>query len=231
MKTQILLVTFVTIYWASFGLAQITAKDTQPVEPFAEANIRFEQNTTDGDVEVVFEIKGGDDGLNKLTVVSPDNRIVIDFAAPDNSTMGIRQFRFESPEPTDVDALKAAFPAGIYKFDGVTAEGLKFYSESKLNHVLPATVSFLQPKAEEEGVNIHNLEITWSPVTNIVAYILELEQEELGVNILVRLPKAQNSFIVPEGFLQAGMEYTLSIGTVTEEGNGSFVETTFSTGE
>jgi len=231
MKTQVLFITFVTIYWASFGLAQITDKVTQPIEPFETANIRLEQNATDGDVEVVFEIKGGDDGLYELTVVSPDNRIVIDFAAPDNSTMGIRQFRFESPEPTDVNALKAAYPEGIYKLNGVTENGKKFYSESSLTHELPQTVSFLKPEEEQEGVNFHNLEIAWSPVTNIVAYILEIDQEELGVNILVRLPQSQNSFILPEGFLKSGMEYTLSIGTVTEEGNGSFVETTFTTGE
>lgn len=229
MKKQIFLVTFVTIYWISFGLAQETPKETSMSEPFDEANIRFEQNATDGDVEVVFEIKGGDDGLNELTVISPDNRIVIDFAAPDNSTMGIRQFRFESPEPKDVDALKAAYPEGVYKLNGVTEDGQKFSSEAKLNHILPPTVSFLQPKAEEEGVNIHNLEMTWSPVINIVAYILELDQEELGVNILVRLPAFQNSFIVPDGFLQAGVEYTLSIGTVAEDDNRSFVETSFKT--
>ena len=69
MKTQVLFITFVTIYWASFGLAQITDKVTQPIEPFETANIRLEQNATDGDVEVVFEIKGGDDGLYELTVV------------------------------------------------------------------------------------------------------------------------------------------------------------------
>jgi len=229
MKKQVFLVTFVTICWASFGLAQMVPKNIPPIKPFEEANIRFEQNATDGDVEVVFEIKGGDDGLTELTVISPDNRTIINFEAPDNSTMGIRQFRFESPEPKDVDALKAAYPAGVYKFSGVTENGQKFYSEAKLNHMLPPTVSFLQPEEEQEGVKFHNLEITWSQVSNIVAYILELEQDELGVNILVRLPSFQNSFKVPDEFLKAGAEYTLSIGTVAEDDNRSFVETTFIT--
>ena len=212
----------------SLGCAQ-APEETSNLTPFAVANVRFEQNATDGDVEVVFEVKGGDDGLNKLTVISPDDRVVIDFTAPDNTTMGIRQFRLESPEPKDVEALKSAYPSGVYKFSGMTNGGIKFYSESTLNHKLPETVSFIRPEAEEEDVNIHNLEITWSPVKNIAAYVLELEQDELGINILVRLPALQNSFIVPEGILQAGMEYTLSIGTVTKEENRSFVETTFTT--
>ena len=231
MKKQALVVTFVTIYWASFVVAQMVPKDVPPVKPFEQANIRFEQNATDGDVEVVFEIKGGDDGLNELTVISPDNRTVINFTAPDNSTMGIRQFRLESPEPKDIDALKAAYPAGVYKLNGTTEDGQKFYSEAKLNHILPPTVSFLQPEEEQEGVTLHNLEITWSKVTNIVAYILELEQDELGINILVRLPSSQNSFKVPDEFLKAGVEYTLAIGTVAEDDNRSFVETSFTTAD
>ena len=83
---------------------------------FAFAKVHFEQNATDGDVEVVFEIKGGDEGLANLRVVSPDGRIVIDFTAPDASTLGIRQFRFESPEPKDIEGLKTAYPEGVYTF-------------------------------------------------------------------------------------------------------------------
>jgi hypothetical protein len=231
MKTQILLVTLVTISLVCSGLAQMTAKELPLAEPFAVANIRFEQNATDGDVEVVFEIKGGDDGLNKLTVVAPDNRIVADITAPDNSTMGIRQFRLESPEPKNVEALKAAYPAGTYKLSGETTKGLKYYSEATLNHELPATVSFLYPKPEEEDVSTENFKITWSPVKNVASYILELSQDELGVNILVQIPASSNSFSLPDNFLKAGMEYTFSIGTVTEGDNRSFVETTFTTGE
>lgn len=229
MKTKVFLSTFVVTYCVSFCLAQIPDVNIPGPESFDEAKISFEQNATDGDVEVVFEIKGGDDGLNKLAVVSPDNRIVIDFAAPDNSTMGIRQFRFESPEPGDVDALKKAYPEGVYKLNGTTEAGEKFYSESFLSHKLPSTVSFLHPEEEEEDVNSQNLVITWSPVTTIVAYILELDQDELGVNILAKLPSSETSFMVPERFLQAGTEYTLSIGTINKDGNSSFVETSFTT--
>ncbi|MGH8623350.1 MAG: hypothetical protein ACRET3_14545, partial [Burkholderiales bacterium] len=67
---------------------------------FAIAAVHFEQNATDGDVEVVFEVKGGDDGLTSLTVTAPDGRTVMSAASPDTSTMGLRQYRFASPEPT-----------------------------------------------------------------------------------------------------------------------------------
>ena len=73
---------------------------------FETVEIYFEQNATDGDAEVVFKAKAGDDGMTKLKVFSPDGKTVIDFVAPDPSTLGIRQFHLESPEPGDIDAIK-----------------------------------------------------------------------------------------------------------------------------
>src|SRR5919201_5976061 len=111
-------------------------KSTSAV-PFPLAAIHFERNATDGDMEVVFEVRGATDGLAGLSVRSPDGRRVIAFRAPDASTMGIRQFRFESPEPRDVTSIKAAYPEGVYKFFGKTASGVKFFGKSTLSHRLP----------------------------------------------------------------------------------------------
>jgi hypothetical protein len=206
------------------------AKGTENTSrPFALANVHFEQNATDGDVEAVFEVKGGNDGLAKLTVVSPDGRTVIDFTAPDASTLGMRQFRFESPEPGDVASLKSAYPDGVYVFSGATVAGDQLLGKSTLSYLLPATASFLRPGADAEDVDVKNPEITWSPVKNLAAYLIEIEQEELDVNITAKLPGSVATFAVPDGFLLPGREYKLSIGTVTDEGNISFVETTFTT--
>jgi hypothetical protein len=206
------------------------AKGTENTSrPFALASVHFEQNATDGDVEAVFEVKGGDDGLAKLTVVSPDGRTVIDFTAPDASTLGMRQFRFESPEPGDVASLKSAYPDGVYVFSGATVAGDQLLGKSTLSYLLPATASFLRPGADAEDVDVKNPEITWSPVKNLAAYLIEIEQEELDVNITAKLPGSVATFAVPDGFLLPGREYKLSIGTVTDEGNISFVETTFTT--
>ncbi|HEU5305469.1 MAG TPA: hypothetical protein VFU40_12545, partial [Gemmatimonadales bacterium] len=114
-----------------------------PPAPFAVASVRFEQNATDQDVEVVFEVKGGKDGLAKLVVVAPDGRTVIDVTAPDASTLGIRQFRFESPEPPDAAQLRAAYPEGVYTVTGTTAGGQTLRGASTLHHKLPPAASFL----------------------------------------------------------------------------------------
>jgi len=230
MKRRIQILAGIALLLGSYGLARVgVGKVSAPPVPFAVASVHFEQNATDGDVEVVFEVKGGKEGLAKLTVVSPDGRAVIDFTAPDASTLGMRQFRFESPEPGDVESLKSAYPEGVYTFAGATAAGDKLHGEATLNHQLPATVSFLQPKADAQGVGTKNLEITWTPIKNLTAYIIYIEQDELDVNLTAKLPGSVATFGVPDGFLLPGTEYQLGIGTVTDEGNISFVETTFTT--
>ena len=227
-RIQILLAA--TLLLGSYGLALVgVGKESGPAVPFAVASVYFERNATDGDFEVVFEVKGGDKGLAKLAVVSPDGRTVIDFTAPNASTLGIRQFRFESPEPADFESLRSAYPEGVYTFTAATAAGDKLHSESTLNHKLSATASFLRPGAGARGVGVRDLEITWTPVKGLAAYIIKIEQDELEVSITARLPGSVAKFAVPDGFLLPGTEYQLGIGTVTNEGNISFVETTFTT--
>jgi hypothetical protein len=229
MTRRIHLLAGVTLLLGFYALAPGAGKESGPSGPFAVARVHFEQNATDGDVEVVFEVKGGDAGLAKLAVISPDGRTVIDFTAPDASTLGIRQFRFESPEPGDVASLKSAYPEGVYTFAGATAAGEKHYGESTLNHKLPATAAFLRPGDGARGVGVKDLEINWTPVKNLAAYIIEIEQDELDINLSAKLPGSVVTFVVPDGFLAPGTQYEISIGTMSHEGNISFVETSFTT--
>jgi hypothetical protein len=200
-------------------------------ESFTVAKVHFEQNATDEDIEVVFEVKGRNEGLAKLTVVSPDDRLVINFNAPDPSTLGIRQFRFESPEPKNVESLKSAYPEGLYSFTGITESGVKLEGKSILKHTLPAVSSFMIPSAKATNVAIKDVRITWTPVKNVAAYIVYVEQDELDVNITAKLPNSITTFALPNDFLIPATEYQLGIGTVTEEGNISYIETNFTTVE
>ncbi len=213
----------------SSGSARAHEVQAVKATPFPVASVHFEQNATDGDVEVVFKAKGDDAGLATLIVVSPDGRTVIDFTAPDGSTLGIRQFGFESPEPRDIGALKAAYPEGTYTFAGSTFSGAKLVGKSTLSHRLPATVKFQVPAAEAKDVSIEDVKISWSAVPGITSYIVEVEQDELKTRFQAFLPKSFTTMAVPNGFLMPGTEYKLGIGTVTTEGNISFVETSFTT--
>lgn len=164
-----------------------------------------------------------------LLIVSPDGRTVVDFNAPHSTTLGIRQFRFESPEPPDVTSLKAAYPEGVYVFSGKTSSGNQFVGKSTLSHRLPPATTFTKPAPAAEYVSVKDLEISWSTVEGVASYIVEIEQDELNVNITALLPASSTFLAVPNGYLLPGTEYEMGIGTVNSEGNISFVETTFTT--
>jgi hypothetical protein len=200
-------------------------------DPFATASVNFEQNATDGDNEVVFQVKAGKEGLAELAIVAPNGRKVVAFAAPDAVTLGMRQFRFESPEPEDIASLKAAYPEGEYVFSGKTFSGASFSGKSTLSHRLPATTAIVSPAAEARNVAAANLQVTWRPVAGLAAYIVELKDDESGSSLVVQLPASATSFAVPGGFLAPGRKYKLAVGTVGREGNISFVETSFTTGK
>ena len=214
-----------------YGAALATGDGSAQAETFGKVTVRFEQNVKDRDVEVVFEISGGDEGLSKLTVVSPDGRTVINFTAPDASTLGMRSFKLESPEPKDIEGLKSAYSEGTYIFTGTTVAGKKLHGESTLSHALPTPVSFLRPGVDATSVGTENLEISWTPVDDAVAYFVEIEQDDLSMKIKAQLPKTADAFAVPVNFLHSGMEYQLSIGAVSSRGNISVSETTFTTSE
>ncbi len=230
MQARLYLLAGLTLLLGARSAAQapVAAKSATP-GAFAKANVRFEQNATDGDMEVIFEVKTRSGGLNRLIITSPDGRTVVDFTAPDTSTLGMRQFIFESPEPRDAKSLQAAYPEGEYLFNGTTAAGIRLQGKSTLCHSLPATVSFVHPPAGRRGVAIKNLQITWTPVKEVAAYIVYIEQDELDIHVTTKLPGAAAGFDVPDGFLQPNTEYTLGIGTVSGEGNISYVETSFTT--
>jgi hypothetical protein len=221
------LLAFGLLTWALAGGGQ----QPDSAASFSTATVRFEQNATDGDVEVVFEVTGDDGGLASLSIVAPDGRTVASFAAPDRSTMGIRQFVLESPEPTDVAALKAAYPEGVYNFSGTTTAGQTLVGTATLSHQLPGTTTFDRPTEDAKDVSVRDLEITWTATTDAVAYLIELEEEGSETSIMVKLPASMNRFSVPNGFMQPGKEYQLGIGTISKSGNRSFIETSFETAE
>jgi hypothetical protein len=193
------------------------------------ASVHLEQNATDGDMEVVFEVKGGQDGLSELRVAAPDGRPVVAFRAPDASTLGIRQFRFESPEPGDATALQAAYPEGVYAFAGTTSTGATLVGTATLSHRLPAPTTVVTPAAAP--VSVHECGISWSAVEGVASYVVSIKQKELNVQMTALLPGSSTSFAVPPGFLVPGRHYHLAIGTVTREGNIAYVETTFTTAQ
>lgn len=186
---------------------------------FPTASIHFEQNATDGDHEVVFQIKGAKDGLAELTIVAPNGRRVAVFSAPERATLGMRQFRFESPEPQDSAALKSAYPEGDYVFSGKTFSGASLAGKSTLSHRLPPTTEIVADAAR----------VRWRAVAGVSGYVVEVKTQ--ASSIAARLPATATSLALPAGFLSRGTAFKVSLGTVGPEGNISFVESSFTAGQ
>lgn len=198
-------------------------------EKFENTAVRFEQNVTDKDAEVVFEAMTAAVGMANLKVVGPDGRTVVDFKSPD-SKLGIRHFKLESPEPKNVSSVQADFPEGAYTFTGTTVTGVKLHGKATLSHKLPDPVSIVRPRPEEQGVPVNGLQIKWSAARNVVSVVVVIEQEKTGRKLAANLSGTATTFAMPDGFLLPRTEYKLAIGTVSREGNTSLVETEFTTG-
>ncbi len=211
------------------GLPGRADAQASAAKAFPTATVHLERNATDNDFEVVFEVKGADAGLAELTVVAPDRRTVVAFKAPDASTLGIRSFRFESPEPSDLKALRAAYPEGVYEFSGRTSKGTQFTGTSTLTHRLAGSATLVKPGQATATVAVKGLKLAWKPVEGVASYSVGIKHEESNVNLTALLPASSTSFAVPDGFLAPGKKYTLAVGAVTREGNITFVETTFTT--
>lgn len=197
-------------------------------QAFATASVHFEQNATDRDYEVVFQAKGRKDGLSELTIVAPNGRKVVAFSAPEPVTLGMRKFFFESPEPQDLASLKAAYPEGEYLFRGRSFAGETLAGKATLSHRLPQTTTILSPDSDARSLAAGR-RITWRAVAGVSAYMVELENDTSSIT--AKLPASSTSFAVPDGFLAAGTRYKLAVGTVGNEGNISFVESSFTAGK
>lgn len=223
MRHYPILTALILLLWVSSGVAQADEK-------FEHAAVRFEQNATDADVEVVFEATtSGNAGLAALKVIAPDGRTVIDFTVPD-SKLGIRSVTLESPEPKNDGTLQADFPAGEYTFTGSTVAGVKLTSKATLSHALPGPAVFVHPRPDQENVAANGLRISWKAAKNAVSCMLVLEHEETGVKILeAHLPSSATGFAVPAGLLAPGTTYKTAVTTIGRQGNTSTVEATFTT--
>lgn len=200
----------------------------QAQEKFEKVRVYFEQNVQDKDVEVKFEATGGNAGLASMKVTAPDGRTVIDFRATD-SKLGMRRFVLETPEPKNDGQLQKDFPAGIYKFTGTLVGGAALQGQASLSHALPAPASLIRPRPDEQNVPLKGLKASWTAGRNLDAVVVLVVQEKTGQEIKVRLAGNATSFAVPEGFLQAGQNYKIEVGTMSKEGNASYIESSFTT--
>ncbi len=125
------------IAWA----ATTHADDDGDEIPFAEAEIFFELNDTDGDLGIHASIDG--EPWTRLTIEDPNDREILKIRVRRRlRRQGLTQLSFESAEPP-FDELAPEeffrrFPEGDYEIEGETLEGGELESTAHLSHVMPA---------------------------------------------------------------------------------------------
>lgn len=196
---------------------------------FEHLAVRVEQNATDNDFEIVFEASGGDTGFAALKVTAPDGRVVIDFKSP-GTKLGMRSFRFETPEPKSLSGLQADFPAGAYTFTANTTTGMGVSGTAQLSHKLPGLVTAVRPRDGDQNVAVKGLQLQWQAPKGLAACNVTIEHDMSGVKVVqATLPGSAVAFTVPDALLLADTKYKVSIGTVGPDGNGAYVESAFKT--
>lgn len=114
--------------------------DVEELE-FAEFDLYFELNNTDGDLGIHSKVDG--DAWSRLIYEDTNGRTMIEIQLNDSmAAQGLTELFFESAEPT-FDELAPAdffarFPGGTYDVEGMTVEGEDIEAETELSHVLPA---------------------------------------------------------------------------------------------
>jgi hypothetical protein len=204
----------------------------QAAEPFDTAEIYVEKNATDDDTEIVIEAVGGDEGLCHFRVIAPGGREVFHFDSTDHTSGGLREFLVESPEPPG-DAILAAYPEGLYRFRGRTCDGQSFASADWLSHRMPAATVITWPRADSEVDGSDGIVVEWSPVSGIVGYIVELENESVDPeqSLTVNLPANTTRFRIPSYWIADGADYQVGVATVARDGNVVFAEVEFETAD
>ena len=203
-------------------------KHKKDVLAFDDAEIIFEQNATDGDVEVVIfaKLEEPGAGMQQFWLCAPNGKVVYEFSSPKkNNNIGGREVVVESPEPADIDIVKEAYPEGTYTFVAESFDKEWFLSEDDLSHELP-DVSITFPMADT-NVPVSMFNVTWEAVTSPTdKFIVELvnEDSDLEEELVVDIPNDRNSFQAPEEWMVLGSEYQVVVGIVNEFGNKTFRE-------
>jgi hypothetical protein len=133
--------------------------------PFAEAELFFELNDTDGDLGIHALIDG--DAWKKLEIEDPRERKMLTVHVQGRlRRQGLTEIFFESAEPT-FDELSPEdffkrFPKGTYEIEGTTLEGEELESEVELTHVMPAPVDGITLKGSvifaPKAVNLEDVD-------------------------------------------------------------------------
>ena len=204
--------------------------------PFAEAEVFFELNDTDGDLGIHSSIDA--EGWKRLRIEDPRERAMLDIRVRGRlRQQGLTQLFFESTEPPfdelARDVFFRRFPEGVYELSGKTLQGEEIESEAEVTHAMPAPPGNLTvngaplPEDCDDGpvpavLAGQEILVEWDPVETtydelgspqgspdieIVVYQVFVDQDDFGLS--VDQDPSDTDLVIPAG--------PLAPGTVTVE--------------
>jgi hypothetical protein len=227
-------------------------EDNGEEDPFADAELYFELNNTDGDLGIHSLIDG--EPWKRLSIEDPRERQMLDIRVQGRLRwQGLTELFFESAEPS-FDELSPKkffrrFPEGEYEIEGITLEGEELESTAVLTHLLPAPPANVMVSGifAAEDCDVDPLPsvgtpviISWDVVTlshpdlgrtnmpiEVVKYQVVVEEEVSGAVLSVDLPPTVTELEIPAGFIALGDEFKFEILVREESGNQTAVESCF----
>jgi hypothetical protein len=197
-------------------------------EPFDEAQLFFEFNSTDNDLGVQLFLDG--EAWNALQIIDPRGRKILNIRAQGRlGKLGLTELFWESDEPSPEEVLDL-FIEGEYIVVGRTVEGERLKSTAELSHDLPAPPVILVPSAPGAELDPDNAVVRWEAIPGIESLEIIVENEEAGDEMLVPLSAGATSLHIPEEFLDPDTEYKVEVIAIGENGNKTISERVFVTG-
>lgn len=230
-------------------LATTLSSQGGPTQSFAEAELFFELNDTDGDLGIHASIDGG--SWTNLVITDPNGRTLLTIASQESlSAQGLTQLSIESAEPPFEELAPPdfflRFPLGEYVIEAQAQGGGALRSTATISHVLAAPpenilVSGLPAAESCDAKPLPRVSppvvIDWAPVTTshpdigesgpITVSLYQLFVEREGIKFSVDLPRTVTEFEVPTWVTAQGNQFKFEIIVRTATGNNTAVESCF----
>jgi hypothetical protein len=197
--------------------------------PFDDARLEIEYNATDGDAG--FQIFADAEEWRQFEIFRPDGRRIVNFRTDGNlNDFGLTELFSESSEPPFTELpfaeFKNLFPAGNYRFEGVTIDGRELESKVPFSHQILDAPQFIQPQ-DGGTLPANDAVIQWVPVKGAVDYEVIVTREGDERVLDVTLSPDHTSLTVPREFVDPGVSYQIEVHASAANGNRIFSEVGF----
>lgn len=220
----------VTAAWLLTASPQTSAGNANPVARTEALDIEmfYQFSATDEDAEVTIGIESPDHPIDHLVIFAPSGRTVAIVRSKDD--LGLAEIELESAEPS-VEEVQHAYPEGTYRFRGTAVDGTRLFGRIELSHDVVGAPDFFNFSPCDETVDPSgSVTIAWNSVTGADrGYEIIIEQDDTGANLRTTQDPDRTSFVIPDGFLAAGLEYEIEMKSVTPHGNKTSASCEFST--